>query len=97
MTHINLSDLPLHKELIGQKINVTRLGGKYHYDYQDVPMMRVFTGAEIYTNKNREGGKDSWLRWNWIPEYDEETGKEDCGYSGIRMNNENFNLSYLEV
>jgi len=96
-TIIYLADLPLHKELEGKRINVTRLGGLFHYDYQDVPMMRVFSGTKVYTEFHK-GRKETWLRWDWIPEIEEKTGRLDCGFSGMRMNdNEDFNLSYLEV
>lgn len=96
-TIIYLADLPLHKELEGKRINVTRRGGLFHYDYQDVPMMRVFQSAEVHTEIHK-GRKESWLRWNWTPEIEEGASKYDCGFSGMRMNdNEDFNLSYLEV
>ncbi len=86
---IELKDLPTHKELIGKTINVTRQGGKYHYEYQDIPMIRIFKGAKI---KIENGIK--WIYWYWEPENN--PNKYDCGYSGVTLKN-NFGKSYLEI
>ena len=86
---ILLVDLPKHKELIGKRINVTSQGGKYHYDYQDIPNLKVFQGAKI---KKENGIK--WIYWYWTPE---SNGAEyDCGYSGLAIVELHEN-SYLEI
>lgn len=68
--------------LIGQDVegitaNVMRQGGKYHYDYQDEPLIRKM--KRVYFRK--EDGK-KWLYWTWEPARHKD-GYYDCGYSGI--------------
>lgn len=94
---ILLSELKDHKELIGEKINVIRQGGLYHYNYQDTPMMRTLTDVHIRKNTHK-GKQETWLEWRWTPDIDPETGKCDCGYSGMRINdNPDFCASFLET
>jgi len=84
---IKLSDLPKHKELIGKRINVQRQGGRYHYEYQDKPKMRIFTGAKIKIEKGIR-----WIYWYW-----EKETEDNCGYSGVTLTSDLFGSSYLEV
>lgn len=90
-----ISDLPDRKDLIGQRVNVRRQGGKYHYEYQSVPMMRIFLGARTYTEKGIK-----WVEWSWKPEEtneDDHFYNRDCGYSAIGMGSENLKGSYLNT
>lgn len=90
-----LKDLPNRKDLIGKRINVQRQGGKYHYDYQDKPMMRVFLGARQYQDKNA----GTWIEWRYVPEWEDRGhygSGYDCGYSGVGIDGDLFNESYLE-
>jgi len=88
---IKLTELPKHSELIGKTINVQCKGGQYHYDYQDKERLRVFQGAKI-TKENKE----NWVKWYWQPQ--REIDDNDCGWSGIRITNNNFiDTYYLEV
>ena len=87
---ILLKDLPKVKNLKGKKINIVRQGGKYHYDYQDIPKIRTFIRAAIKRTKNNI----LWVYWYWKPE--SEFNKYDCGYSGVALT-ENYKNSYLEV
>lgn len=96
MEKINLEELPNRKDLIGKKINVRRQGGKFHYEYQDRPMMRIFRGAKI----TKERG-DTFCTWYWTPEFDDSipnvTHGIDCGYSGIALNTEYSKGSFLSA
>ncbi len=80
MKKVNLIDL-VGKDVKGIKADVRRQGGKYHYDYQDIPMIRTLEKVVI----KKEKGED-WIYWYWIPEMDTTPGLQvgiDCGYSGI--------------
>jgi len=99
MKKLYLKDLPNHKDLIGKKINIIRQGGKYHYDYQDIPMIREFRGAKFKTEKGVKS-----IEWYWKPE--PITGErlkrwmgigQDCGWSGIEIDTEYHKDSYLLV
>ncbi len=87
---IKLTDLPKRKDLIGKMINIVRQGGKYHYDYQNVPKKRKFLEAII---KIENGVK--WIYWYWKPEADN-SRDYDCGFSGVTIS-PNFDNSYLEI
>lgn len=76
MEKVKLMDL-IGKNVKGIKANVIRQGGKYHYDYQDMPMIRSL--VNIITKKIQG---EIWLYWYWIPEQTAD-GRIDCGYSGI--------------
>lgn len=86
MKKIRLKDLPKRKDLIGKKINITRQGGIYHYDYQDKIRLRTFLGAKFKIEKG-----EKWLYWNWKPE----ANSPDCGYSGIT--GKDLEKSYLKI
>lgn len=82
------------EDLAGQNVegvlaNVTRQGGKFKYNYQDVPCMRVLKSVKIRIEKGVR-----WVYWYWTPQAD--NGKNDCGYSGVSLY-ENFAGSYLWV
>ena len=97
---VMIKDLPDRKDLIGKRFNMTRQGGKYHYDYQNVPKMRIFLGAKRYTEKGIK-----WVQWNWQVEATHNTDNYysnacDCGYSGIGIEGPGedlFSTSYLLV
>ena len=77
------------KKYIGKLINIVKQGGKYHYDYQDIPKMRILTDVQKKTEN-----KVKWIVWRWEQDYT----NYDCGYSGIAEGKYgNFNNCYLEV
>jgi hypothetical protein len=107
MEKVYLKDLPNRKDLIGKRINITRQGGKYHYDYQDVKHIRTFRGAEFKTIKDGKTQKPViWVYWYWDSQGDMEIaenmkdvlpyGIKDCGYSGVTLS-ENYKDSYLLI
>jgi len=83
MIKVKLIDL-VGKDVNGIKANVRRQGGKYHYDYQDVSMIRKL--SKVYIKK--EKGCD-WLYWEWYSQNGSDVCPlsnypvNDCGYSGI--------------
>jgi len=90
MEKVLLHDLPARKDLIGKRINVVSQGGEFHYDYQDKPFMRIFTGAKIKTLHGKK-----FIEWYWEPE--SINGKTDCGWSGIGLENHNKFNRWLEA
>ena len=63
------------------KINTNVFGGKYHYEYLDVPRVRTLT--KVITRKEKGC---TWLEWHWIPEYCELRHERDvCGFSGYMI------------
>ena len=80
------------KNVSGISANVKRQGGKYHYDYQDEPMIRTL--KRVYT-KIEKGIK--WLIWEWEPKHDQ-LREYDCGYSGIAdCENHQINEAYIFI
>jgi len=109
MEKVYLKDLPNRKDLIGKRINVTRQGGKYKYDYQNTPHLRTFRGAKLQTIEpkyDKNAKPITWIYWFWDAERDWEIAPElekvcpygvnDCGESGVTLT-ENYEGSYLEV
>ena len=85
-----VKDLPNRKDLIGKRFNMRRQGGKYHYDYQDKPLIRTFWGAQKY----RKNGLN-WIKWKWEPMSD--ALNFDYGYDEINLNVDLFCDSYLDI
>jgi len=80
------------KDVSGIFANVTRQGGKYHYDYQDEPMIRALKRVYIKIEKSVK-----WLMWEWEPEHDRLL-VHDCGYSGIAdCENHRINEAYIFI
>ena len=75
MTNIKLIDL-VNRDVKGMKADIIRQGGKYHYDYQDIPKIRTLESVKVKTIKG-----ETWIYWYWTPEH--ENGIYDCGYSGV--------------
>ena len=81
MVETRLIDL-VNKEVAGKKDNIRFRGGKYHYDYQDIPKIRTLEKVYIRFEKVN-GVKQEWLCWTWKPEA--KPMEHDCGFSGIMI------------
>jgi len=88
MKKVNLMEL-IGKDVKGIKANVRRQGGLYHYDYQDIPMIRTLSKVYLKYVKDDKGIVSTWLFWEWEPKSDTTVCPgsnypvNDCGYSGI--------------
>lgn len=88
MEKIKLVDL-IGKNVDGKRANIVSQGGKYHYDFQDIPKYRIL--KKVY--KKIEKGVE-WVYWEWVAQ--QGNLDFDCGYSGHTIS-ENFRDNYLEI
>jgi hypothetical protein len=82
-------------DLVGKNVkgiiaNVVHQGGKFHYDYQDVPLMAPLERVRRTTNKAR--AKGDWVHWHWqepLPEQSEARKRakfgSSCKFSGLQL------------